>query len=286
MTGFQVLIGLMLTMCMVLRPFLYKPAAVFFNLNISSLFTSIWLVVGLMVTFPLLGHLFTDNIADIIHSPYVWLSVIKGICLWMAVKISQSINRESTSSSTFYLFGALALSSLINNLCFNEGLKIYQLLCIVCLGIVGFCFFIYGDAKRLSRKNKIAFLLAVMFWSFFNVEDHLAISHIGWYPHLLISSVVMFLACFLNKVTINDIKTVFKNKNIIVAGIFYSATEFLIIYSMINVMPVSFACLFMRMAIPIVMIVSAIRYKEQNIRNQLVLGLISLVLILPLILIK
>ena len=153
MTGFQVLIGVLLTICMVLRPFLYKPAAVFFNLNMSSLFT-------------------------------------------------------------FYLFGSLALSSLIDNLCFNEGLKLYQLLCVVYLGVVGVCFFVYGDAKRLSVKNKVEFLLAILMWTSFHVEDHLVISHIGWYPHLLISSVFMFLACFLNKVTINDIKTVFINKYI------------------------------------------------------------------------
>ena len=96
----------------------------------------------------------------------------------------------------------------------------------------------------------------------------------------------MFLTCFLGKVTFKDIKTIFKTRTIAIAGVFYTASEFLIIYSMINIMPVSFVSLFMRLAIPVIMIISAIRYKEQSIRNQLILGFVSFALALPLILIK
>lgn len=286
MTNLQIFIGILLTLCMVLRPFLYKPAALSFNLNMSSLFTSAWLIFGLIITFPIFEHLLTDNFENVLTSPYIWLSVLKGCSLWLAIKVQQSINKESTSSSTFFLFVSMALSSIINNVFFDEGLKVYQLVCVVSLGIVGLLFFIYGDAKRLSNKNKIAFVLAVLFWTSFHIEDHLAISNIGWYPHLLISSVFMFLASFLNKVTIRDIKTIFVNRTTVIAGVFYTVSEFLIIYSMINIMPVSFACLFMRLAIPVVMILSAIKYKEQSIKNQLILGVVSFILAIPLILIK
>lgn len=286
MTTFQITIGLLLVFCNVLRPFLYKPAAEHFSFNLSALFTGAWLMVGLIITFPFLGHLFTDRAKEILFSPYILLSILKGICLWLMVKLQQSINKQSTSSSVFFSFMSMALASLVNNVFFNEGLKTFQLACVLGFGILGLAFFAYGDAKRLSHKNKIAFVLAVTFGASFSVEDHLAIPEIGWYSHLLFSSLFMFLSCFLNKTTFADIKTVFQNKIIVVAGVFYTISEFLIIYASINILPVSFVSMFMRMATPIVMLISAVRFKEQSIKNQLIFGLISLALALPLILIK
>jgi len=286
MTNLQILFGLVLILCSVLRPLLYKPAAEYFPTYLSALFTSVWLMIGLIVSFPILGYLFTDNAKEIITSPYILLSILKGICLWLSIKLQQSVNKQSTSSSAFFSFMSLALASLINNLFFNEGLKPFQLICILGFGILGLEFFIYGDAKRLSNKNKIAFILAVIFGASFSIEDHLAIPKIGWYAHLLFSSIFMFLACFLNKITFNDIAIVFKNKTIVIAGIFYTLSEFIIVYCMINILPVSLASMFMRLSIPIVMIISAIRFKEQSIKNQLIFGFISFALALPLILIK
>ena len=286
MTNFQILIGLLITVCTILRPLLYKPAAQHFSLNLSALFTSAWLMVGLILTFPVLGHLLTDNGMEIITSPYLLLSALKGVFLWLMVKLQQSINKQSTSSSVFFSFMSMALASFINNVFFNEGLKNFQLVCVLGFGVLGLAFFAYGDAKRLSNKNKMAFVLAVIFGASFSVEDHLAIPQVGWYAHLLFSSLFMFLACFLSKVTFNDIKTVFKNKTIVAAGVLYTVSEFLIIYASINILPVSFVSMFMRMATPIVMLISAVRFKEQSIKNQLIFGLISLALALPLILIK
>lgn len=286
MTNFQILIGLLITICTILRPLLYKPAAQHFSLNLSALFTSAWLMVGLILTFPVLGHLLTDNGMEIITSPYLLLSALKGVFLWLMVKLQQSINKQSTSSSVFFSFMSMALASFINNVFFNEGLKNFQLVCVLGFGVLGLAFFAYGDAKRLSNKNKMAFVLAVIFGASFSVEDHLAIPQVGWYAHLLFSSLFMFLACFLSKVTFNDIKTVFKNKTIVAAGVLYTVSEFLIIYASINILPVSFVSMFMRMATPIVMLISAVRFKEQSIKNQLIFGLISLALALPLILIK
>ena len=96
----------------------------------------------------------------------------------------------------------------------------------------------------------------------------------------------MFLMCFFDKISKQDIISVFKNKILVKAGVFYTVSEFLIIYASTNILPVSFVALFMRLATPIVMIISAIKYKEQTLKNQLVFGIISLMLALPLILIK
>lgn len=286
MTIFQIFIGLLITASMIIRPFLYKPAAKFFPAEMSAAFTSTWLMFGLAVTFPIFGHLFTDNLTATITSPYLLLSVVKGGLLWCVVKLQQVVNRESTSSSVFFGFIALALGSLVNNLFFNEGLKNFQLICICGFGVLGILFMLKGDARRLSAKGQISFCLIVIFAATFSVTDHLAIPQTGWYPHLLFSSVTMFIAALLHGISRQDFKNIFCNKELAVAGAFYVVSEFLIVYSSINLLPVSFVAVFMRIAAPAVMVISALKYKEQSPLNQLIFGLSALALAIPLIFIK
>lgn len=286
MTYFQIAIGLLILISMIIRPFLYKPAAKYFPAEMSAAFTSTWLVVGLIISFPIFGHLFTQNAQEIVTSPYLLLSILKGVLLWWLIKLQQVVNKESTSSSVFFGFIAMALGSLINNLFFNEGLKSFQLLCICGLGVLGAAFVIKGDAKRMSSYGKISFGLIVLFAASFSVTDHLAIPQIGWYSHLLFSSVTMFIAACLHGISKADFINIFKNINLAAAGAFYVVSEFLIIYSSINLLPVSFVAVFMRMAAPVVMVLSAFRYKEQSWQNQLLFGIIALGLAIPLIFIK
>ena len=72
---------------MIIRPFLYKPAAKYFPAELSAAFTSSWLIVGLVLSFPVFGHLYYDNALKISTSPYLLLSVVKGILLWLMIKL-------------------------------------------------------------------------------------------------------------------------------------------------------------------------------------------------------
>ncbi len=280
MTLFQLSIGLLIMLCMIIRPFSYKPAACDFPAEMSAAFTSTWLVAGLAVSFPIFGRLLTT---ENLLSPYVLLSVVKGVFLWWLIKLQQVVNKESTSSSVFYGFIAMALGSLTINVVFNEGLKLFQLMCISAFGILGILFVLKGDARRLSHKGKIAFAAIVLLLASFCITDHLAIPQIGWYAHLLFSSVVMFVAALLHGISKQDFYKIFSRLDLAGAGSFYVVSEFLIIYSSINILPVSFVAVFMRLSAPVVMVVSAIKYKEQSWRNQLVFGISALLLALPLI---
>lgn len=283
MTLFQIFIGMLILGSMILRPFLYKPCAKFFPAELSAAFTSTWLMAGLIVTWPLFGGLLIDNWAKV-TTPFVLLSVLKGVLLWLMIKFQQVVNKESTSSSVFFGFIALALGSLANNIFFHEGLKLFQILCICGFGVIGVLFLFKGDARRLSLKGRMAFASIVVFGALFSVTDHLAIPQIGWYPHLLVSSLFMFIACLLNGISRTDFKNIFYNRAVVTAGIFYTISEFLIIYASVNLLPVSFVAVFMRLAAPIVMVVSAFKYKEQSWKNQLAFGVVSFALALPLIL--
>lgn len=283
MSLFQIFIGFLILISMIIRPFLYKPVAKYFPAELSAAFTSCWLIVGLILSFPIFGHLYYDQAIKISTSPYLLLSVLKGVLLWLMIKLQQKINKTSTSSSVFFGFISMALGSLINNIFFKEGLALFQLACICGLGLLGILFVFKGDAKILSQKGKINFGIIIIIGALFSVVDHVAIPQIGWYPHLLFSSVAMFAVCLINKISKEDYYNIFMNKKVAIAGIVYTVSEFLIIYSSINILPVSFVALFMRMAAPIVMIISAIKYGEQSLKNQLAFGIFAMILALPLI---
>lgn len=284
MTLLQIVIGVLLMLAWAIRPVLYKPVAVYFPSEMSSAFTSTWLMIALVLTFPLLGGLLSDDGRSVLLSPLIFISIYKGISLFYLIKLQQAVNKESTSSSVFLTFIALALGALFNNLCFGEGLGTIKVISILGFGVLGGVFLIKGDAKRLSLKAKIAFGIVTVILASYLVSDHLVISNIGWYPHLLISSVVMFAVSLLHGISKQDFKNMFLNKNIAIAGIFYAASEFLIIYASINILPVSIVGVFLRLSVPVVMIYSAIKYHEQSLKNQLVFGVCAFLLALPIIL--
>ena len=284
MSLFQIAIGFLLLASWVARPFLYKPAAKYFKPEISSLFTSCWLLVGLVVTFPFLGHLLEFKGQNVLFSPYILISIYKGVTLFYLISMQQAINKNSTSSSVFLGFIALALGALVNNLFFRENLGLVKVVCIVCFGVLGFLFLQKGDAKRLSRKDLYYFIIVAVIMASYTVADHLAIPRVGWYAHLLVSSVAMFLTSIIYKSSKDSLKVIFTNKTIIIAGIFYTLSEFFVIYASFNILPVSIVAVFLRLSTPIIMVISAVKYKEQDIKNQLGFGLAAIILALPIIL--
>lgn len=286
MTSIQLCFGFLIFFLMIIKPIAYKPCAQYFKSGLSAAFTSIWLLVGLILSWPLLGHLFTNDWQKICSSPYALFSILKGILLYAMIVYQQEVNKDSTSSSVFFGFIATALGSLIINIFFKEGLSLLQIACICSLGILGGIFYAYGDAKRLSSKGKKEFLLIIILSAVFMVCDHLAISQIGWFSHLLFSYFFMFLVCLYYGISRQDYINIFKNKTVALAGIIYTCSEFLIIYASVNILPVSLVSVFMRIAAPAVMIISAIKYHELSWKNQLLFGGLALIFVLPLILIK
>lgn len=160
------------------------------------------------------------------------------------------------------------------------------MLCICGFGGLGILFLQKGDAQRLSHKDVIFFFAATIIMASFTVSDHVTIPEVGWYAHLLVSSVVMCLMCFAYRDSRTAFKIAAKNKKMIYAGIFYCVSEFLVIYASINILPVSIVAVFLRLSVPVVMVISAIKYKEQNIKNQLLFGISAILLALPILLIK
>ena len=142
MSVFQLFVGFMLLLTWAIRPILYKPAAKHFPPSMSPAFTSTWLLVALLLTSPFLSHLFINDYQKVLFSPYALVSVYKGATLFYLIKYQQIVNKESTSSSVFLSFIAMALGALANNMFFGEGLAAIKIYCILGFGVLGIFFFI------------------------------------------------------------------------------------------------------------------------------------------------
>lgn len=282
MTLFQFIVGIVILSLGVLKPILFKPVAEKYVPNFSSLFVSAWIVSMVVVTFPFMYKCFFVSLELIKNNYYsVLASVLKGGFVWGAVWSMQIINRKSTSSSVFFPFISLSLASLVLNLFFNEGLKTVHLISIILLGILGAIYCFFGDARRMSVSEKKMFFIAMIFAGGCSVMDHIGISGIGWYPYFVISNIVMFLFVLKKGVSRQDLKNIFMQKEVVIAGVFNVCYEVLILASMVTIMPVSFVSFFMRLSAPLVMVFSAIKFKEQTIKNQLIFGCLAILLALP-----
>lgn len=282
MTLFMLLIGCVITLLMLARPFLYKPIAVYFPAELSSAFTSVWVMFGVLVTLPFFYDSLNPHILAA-HPIALAVTAGKGIILWLMIKYQQVLNKVSTSSSVFYAFIAMAFGTLLMNLFFGENLSAIHLSVIVALGVLGFVFMFKGDLKRLSKTDKFIFTLLVCLMTYAIVSDHISINAFGWYPHLVISTLVMLICSIIYGISKTDLKNILTNPKVIVAGFVYTFGEFVVTFANVNIMPVSFVSLFNRLSAPLAMIISAKIYHEQTVKNQALFGLLAFALSLIII---
>lgn len=271
----------------IIKPFLYKPLAEKYPASFASELTVSWLMPFILLSFPFMYPYLIDALPAIkAHPVSLILTVFKGVFIWYAYEYAQIINRDSTSSTVFFPFISLAAASLIINLFFHENLALIHLLSIVSLGILGLVFCFAGDAKRMSHVWKINFAIAIFFSAICPIIDHIAITDLGRYTYFIISNLVMFIFAFFRGLNYKRLKLIFTTKDVIAAGIVGALLEITIIGVSVYILPISFTAFFRRMAAPIVMVISAIKYKEQTVRNQLIFGCLALLFALPIILMK
>lgn len=94
MTSIQLCFGLLIFLFMIIKPIAYKPCIQYFPSKVSANFTSVWLLIGIIFSWPFLGHLFTDNWRDICSSPYILFSILKGILLYAMLICQQEVNKN------------------------------------------------------------------------------------------------------------------------------------------------------------------------------------------------
>lgn len=281
MTFIQIIAGIgFFTIC-VIRPLAYRPLAVNFPTRISSIVTALWAMIAVIISLPFLWHKLTLTSVPLI---VIFLSLLKGVIFWYSAQYAQEIRKESVSSSVFFGPVGVGISMIINNLFFNEGLSLLQALSILFISIISIFFFSHGHAKNLSLKAKKAFFIMIAFLAYFLVCDHIVISETNWYFHMVLTTISFSIVCFLHKVTFEELKITLTNPKSIIAGISFGAGEFILLFPMVIILPVSIAGVFGLLSVPAVMLLSAHVWQENKWQEQAIFGGLIFLATIPLIL--
>lgn len=283
----EIFMALILVFLSIGKPIVYRPIAKKYNKGFSSTIMALWLMLGIILSVPFQWAGINNYIHTLNENRFaIFLSMLKGILIFYSIEYAQLVNKESTSSYMFSRFISLAITAFILNIFFNEHISSISLISIIGLGFLGFIFCYFGDISRLSVKYKKYFITAILIAASAPVVDYLCIKRIGWYPYFVISNLFLLLFIIIRGISWHDIKLTFTVKDARLAGFFIAFYEFAIIRSSIDILPISLISFFTRLAVPIVMIFSAVRYKESTIKKQLFFGIIALIIALPIILKK
>jgi len=267
-----------------LRPFVFYPCAKRFSPRTSCAFSAIWSVIGALLILPFFHHKLIINEVYFYNDLLaIGLGVLKGILLWFMIKHIQVVKKESNSCSVYFGFISIAIGACANYFLFNSLLTTTQIIGIILIGIMGLLFFIFGQAKKLSKEGKISFWLLVFILAAIIMTDHNAVSHTNWYVQFTVTGATMLIFSIVSGTSIKEWKNAIFDRDSVLAGIVYAAGGICLMSAMITILPVSMVSLIIRLAAPAVMVISAFMYKEGKWYEQAAFGGLTMAAALPLI---
>ena len=284
MTSFQIFMGLAIMLAFVVRRFFVKTLADTMPPRIAPFMMGAWIVIfSAVFAFFNPEKLFIQDVF-FLQRPDLWLvSFAKGIMLWVIVKIEVRIKKESASSGAFLSpvgNGAIA----VGNSFLGEILTLPQFLGVFATAVLGAVFLLYGHAKELSKQAKWYCLGGVATIMFLGATDYYVISASNWFLHIMMSGFGACAMALLQKTTREELVLCFNNKRSVIAGISIVFAEFLLLSSMVTVMPVSVAVLFAGLSVPIFMVMSSLLWGERSWKEQGLFGLAAFICMLPIVL--
>lgn len=249
----------------------------------APVFISAWTLFGLAAVSPFFGHLWGEGWDKFMAHPHLLaLTVLKGALLYLLFVISQELMQASLSSRHYVTPLAVGLVA-ITNAFLGEQLATGQW--IAALGLCGLsaCFFFKGHLSDLDRKGRLAYVKLVGLSVLLSSFDHVLTKGSNWFSLLLVSNVVLLsLALFLNRKNISVLKDALLHKAAAFAGLFYMATELLKFYQQVTINPVTAVITVQAMTKPVILILSALIWKERTVKEQLVWGSLAFIVTLPL----
>ena len=251
----------------------------------APLFISFWTLLGLGITYPAYGHLFWEGWAKFMAAPHLLaLTVVKGAVLCYLFVISQQLMQVSLSSRHYVTPLAVGIV-VVSNSFFGEVLKPNELFAGLGLCALAVGFFLKGHLSDLDRAGRIAYAKLVLCSAFLTTLDHVITKETNWYVLLAVSYTVMFtVAVAWNFRSRENFKTALLHRAAILAGVLYAATELVKFYQQVTINPVTVVMITQAMTKPVILVLSAVIWKERTVREQLAWGVMAFLITLPLFL--
>lgn len=261
-----------------------KVCSVKIDHRAAPVFVSVWVLIGLAVTAPAFEPLWREGYDFMLAHPVLLaLCVGKGIALYALLVVSQQLMQISLSSRHYVTPLAVGILS-VSNALLGEQLSAGQWM--AALGLCGLAcaFFFKGHMADLSRQSRLHYAILVGISVALGTLDHALLSRgVNWFMLLGISHVVLLVLSLAMLRGQRDIlKTALFAAPALLAGVTYAATELVKFYQQVTINPVTTVVTVQASTKPVIMLLAAWVWKERTAKEQLVWGVLALVMMLPL----
>ena len=240
---------------------------------------------GLGFSYPVFGDLLWSGLDKMLAAPWVIaLAVGKGLILYWLFVVSQDLMKVSLSSRHYVTPLSIGFMTVVNSF-LGESLTAVQWFSCLGLFFLAVAFFMKGHLADLSRDGKIAYFKLVALAVILSAVDQAVMPRANWYSYLWVFNTVLFVfALGLNFKHAAILKSAFMHPMAACAGLFYMATELCKFYQMVSINPVTVVVTVQAMTKPVILILSALIWKERTVKEQLVWGVLAFLVTLPLFL--
>ena len=251
----------------------------------APIFFSGWTLIGLAGTWPLFGRLWIDGWKILRGGDFLMaLTIGKGALLYYVFFVSQRLMKVSLSSRHFVTPLAVGIVS-ISNALLGEHLEPGQWFAALGLCGLSLVFFFRGHLADLDRRSRFDYFLLVGLSAPLSSLDHYLIKHINWYTVLVVSNIVLLgLGILLNLRQKHVLRDAFLHKTAALAGIAYMLAELVKFYQQVTINPVTAVVTAQAATKPVILILSALIWKERTAKEQMTWGVLALLISLPLFL--
>ncbi len=244
------------------------------------LFIAVWVLAGLAVTAPFYA---ADAWQAARANPAaVFVAIIKGGLLYLTLFLGQRLMRASLSSSLYTAPMSIGAVAAINSLLGERlsGLEWFSAASVCALSCI---FFLRGHLSELNTAAKRDYAAIVVLLTVMGGMDQFGISHMGWYGYLTLSNAVLLAA---GMAAHGDIRTAVFNRLALPAGILFAVAEIFKFYQSVTINPITAIILVQNLSTPVLLVLSALIWKERTVREQLIWGVLAFALSIPLFLAK
>lgn len=252
-----------------------KLAANSLDVKLTANIVSLWMAAGVLVILPFYHHLlFIDGKPFYLMPALMAGAITKGILIHYSFRPVQRLRKCSQSSAIFAMPIAMGIAAVIDNLLFDEALSTVQLVGVVGVCLTGLVFFLFGHARELDGTGRKNFVLSILVITAMIITDYLTISRGNWYIYMFTYAMTATTVALLMRMPLKDWKYGFTHKYALLAGFAWCVTEIYFISVMVAVLPVSIAILSAQMMLPVLMVLSALIWKERSWQEQFIFGCI------------
>lgn len=255
-----------------------KVCSVTVDHRTAPLFISGWTLLGLLISCPVFGHLLPEGAAAFMAAPaLLLLAAFKGALLWFLLVASQSLMKESLSSRHYVTPLSVGLIAGVNSF-LGEKLSTQQWLSALGLCLLSAGFFFKGHLSTLSQGAKRDYALLVAISVILAAVDQAVLKSVNWYAYTLATNLVL-LALALTRAGAEIARTALLHKSAALAGSLYAATELVKMYQQVAINPVTAVVTVQAVTKPVILVLSALVWKERTVREQLAWGLAAFALV-------